>query len=92
MHGLLDYNVTYKKEILLEVAASVYADFCRYIDGKHIDYDDMTNGITVLTKDVFKSRDVILDCKTLDELRAAEEKLHEWKCLIEYLIENGDTN
>jgi hypothetical protein len=90
MTGSLDYDITFKQEILREVAASVRADYSRYMYQAGIDYQDKDNLVVMLANDAFSLKEYVLtDCKTLDDLRIVEGKLQGLKSIVERLLENA---
>jgi len=81
------YTVTLEKEVLRELASSIDASYSRYMSKHGIDWDDETNPVTVNDHEVVASKDSILLCDTLDELKVFECRLKELRDIIEGLEE-----
>ena len=85
----MDYNVTLEKEVLGEVAASLLAKYWKYMDAHNIDKNDNTNSTALLAKDISViKKSILVDCKTLDDLKIVEGRLLQIRLIIERLKEN----
>ena len=85
----MDYNVTFKIEILNEVAAYLRAKYWKYMDAHNIDIDDNSNVVALLAKDISAlKKSMLIDCETLDDLKVVENKFSLMKSIIERLESN----
>ena len=81
------YAVTLEKEVLRELASSIDASYSRYMKKHGIDWEDKSHPIAASDWEVFASKEAILRCDTLDELRVFANRLKELRDIIEELEE-----
>jgi hypothetical protein len=84
----LDYEITQQQEVLIEVAADIHADYCRYIDAVGIEFESETNPVAMLAHDTFQLKEDILLANTNDELNVLRGKIRMSKAVIERLMNN----
>jgi hypothetical protein len=82
----MKYETMLEKEILRELASSLLAKYQKYMNANNIDINDKFNKIASTADNIYDLKELILmDCKTLDDLKPIKEKLLENKSFIERL-------
>ena len=69
------YDVTYRMEILNEVAASISASYFRYMQKHNIDDEDSNSPVAKKCDKVWSFKRQILKCNTLKELQDIADNL-----------------
>ena len=74
-------------EVLREFAASLNARYSRYMSKHGLEWEDENNLVVSYDREINASKDAILDCNTLEELKVFEDRLKELRSIIERLEE-----